>query len=263
MTRTYRCLAMASVLVLSAGCGKKNTNDQTQNPDDVAAEGGEGAGEGDSAEASSRARGSTATRGAGRGTKARKVTAKKPPRVDPIPVDPDAGGEGGEEAAPSPHGLVASAYSHEAKKGFPEDLDSLSEPSETFEVPNLDFDEIDFTEGFPGSAALKENYLIRFNGSLNVVEEGEYELCLHSDDGSQLLLEGMVVVDNSGVHEAAVEACELLYLAPGEYMLEIDYMQGVGPLLTMHFAWAVNGGEKSIVPSEVLYKPVADPTVDG
>ena len=73
------------------------------------------------------------------------------------------------------------------------------------------------------------------------------------------MLEGMPVIDNGIVHDAAVETCELLYLAPGEYMLDINYMQGVGPLLTMHFAWAFNGGEKVIVPSEVLFKPL-DPT---
>lgn len=259
MTQTYRCLAIASVLVLAAGCGNKNKDDQTQNPDEVAGDAVDGGDAGsDEAAAPSRARGSTATRSGGRGTKARNMTAKKPPRLDPIPADPGGEDAGGGDEEVSPFGLLATAYSYEPKKGFPEDMSTLGDALESFEVPNLDFDEIDFTNGFPGSAGLKENYLINFNGSINVVEEGEYELCLHSDDGSQLMLEGMLVIDNGIVHDAAVETCELLYLAPGEYMLDINYMQGVGPLLTMHFAWAFNGGEKVIVPSEVLFKP--DPT---
>ena len=104
---------------------------------------------------------------------------------------------------------------------------------------------------------MKQDFAIRFSGSINITEEAEYDLCLHSDDGSQLLLENTVVVDNDGVHDAAVETCELVYLAPGEYLLEIRYFQASGPTLTMHFAWAINGGDKVIVPTEVLFKPVA------
>jgi hypothetical protein len=223
------------------GCAKKPSED-TQNPDSVAGD-GDGSTDSDGASTPSKARGSTSTRSGGRNTKARKITAKKPARA-PV-VTPEEKG---------PNGMLATAYSL-AADSLPEDFSSLGAPLETFEVPNLDFDEIDATNGFPGSKALKENYALQFTGSINVVEEAEYELCLHSDDGSQLLLEGMLVVDNNGVQEAAVEACELVYLAPGEYMLEVRYFQAAGPLLTLHMAWAMNGGDKGIIPTEVLFKP--------
>lgn len=236
------------VLVLAlAGCSKKPGED-TQNPDSVAgdADGSDGSGDTDGTSANpSKARGATSTRSGGRNTKARKLTAKKPARK-PLP-DPDEGVAG-------PNGLLATAVSF-AGDSLPEDFSTLGPALESFEVPNLDFDETDFTNGFPGAKALKENYALQFKGSINVVEEAEYELCLHSDDGSQLLLEGMLVVDNNAVHEAAVEVCELVYLAPGEYMLEIRYFQGSGPLLALHMAWAMNGGEKTIVPTDVLFKP--------
>jgi hypothetical protein len=251
MTRTYLSLAMVFTLAAATGCSK-NQSDETQNPDEVAE--GDGAGgaagdEGDAASSQSRARGSTITRSGGRRTKARKVTAKKPPRA--VIEEADNSNEG-------PNGLVAQAYQLADASGLPEDFASLGDPVESFTVPNLDFDEVDFTNGFPGSAGLKENYALSFTGSINVVEEAEYELCLHSDDGSQLLLEDMLVVDNDGVHDSPVEACELVYLAPGEYMLEVRYFQASGPLLAMHMAWAINGGEKVIVPSEVLFKPADD-----
>lgn len=244
MTRTYVSLATVFALALAGGCAKKG--DETQNPDgagdgDSAIDSGQG--DGDAAATSSRARGSTATRSGGRHTKARKVTAKKPPRA---PVEP-----GGEDSGPN--GLLVQAY--QMKSGDTLATDFSGEVTESFEVPNLDFDEIDFTEGFPGGDSLKELYGLSFTGSINVVEEAEYELCLHSDDGSQLLLEDMLVVDNDGVHDEAVEACELVYLAPGEYMLEIRYFQAQGPLLTLHMAWAINGGDKVIIPTEVLFKP--------
>jgi hypothetical protein len=242
MMRTYFSLAMVSVLAL-AGCANKK-NDETQNPDAVTD--GDGSAGSDTAASSSRARGSTATRSGGRNTKARKITSKKPPR--PIPAGGEAEGESG------PNGLLAEGFSLAAVDAVP-DFSSLGAPAASFVVPNLDFDEGDAADGFPGAAALTSNYGVRFSGSINVVEEAEYELCLHSDDGSQLLLEDTLLVDNDGIHEAAVETCELVYLPPGEYKLEIRYIQADGPLLTMHFAWAVNGGDKVIVPTEVLFKP--------
>ena len=253
--RTYLSLTPILTLALTlapAGCAKNQT-DETQNPDAVSdgtVDGSEG--EGDAATTSSRARGSTATRSGGRHTKARKVTAKKPPRADDPEETPDEGETG-------PNGLLAEAFSLDAAEGLP-DFAAVGDASESFEVPNLDIDETDFTNGFPGSAALKENYALRFTGSINVTQEAEYELCLHSDDGSQLLLEDMLVVDNDGVQEAPVESCELLFLAPGEYSLEVRYFQASGPLLALHFAWAINGGDKVIVPTDVLFKPVSDPS---
>jgi hypothetical protein len=238
------CLSPLVLALALAGCAK-NTSD-SQNPDSVA---GDGTADGtadpstDGASATpSKARGSTATRSGGRNTKARTITAKKPARA-PKP-------------AASPNGLFVTAFKF-GGDSIPEDLSTLGEPLETFEVPNLDVDDTDVASGFPGAKGLTENYLLQFKGSINVVEEAEYELCLHSDDGSQLLLEGMLVVDNDGVHAAAIETCELLYLAPGEYVLEVRYFQLTGPTATMHMAWAINSGEKVIVPTEVLFKPAA------
>ena len=252
MMRIDRSLFLLSSLPLVAalaltGCKSKQSED-TQNPDEVGAEGGAADGaEGGEAASSSRARGSTATRGAERRTKARKMTAKRPPRgdVEPAETEEDEG----------PNGLLAQGFVLDGVDALPKDFSELGDPSESFNVPNLDFDEDDAANNFPGSG-LAGNYAIRFLGSINIVEEAEYELCLHSDDGSRLLLEDTLLVDNDGIHDEAVETCELVYLAPGEYMLEVDYLQYKGPLMTMHFAWAINGGDKEIVPTDVLFKPV-------
>lgn len=244
-SRPVAGLTLLSPFVLAlalTGCHKKPAED-TQNPDSVAGD-GDGSTDADGASAHpSKARGSTSTRSGGRNTKARKITAKKPARA-PITTPEEKG----------PNGLLATAYSL-ASDSLPEDFSTLGSALESFEVANLDFDETDFTNGFPGAKALKENYALQFTGSINVATEAEYELCLHSDDGSQLLLEGTLVVDNNGVHDGAVEVCELVYLSPGEYMLDVRYFQAKGPLLTLHMAWAMDGGEKAIIPTEVLFKP--------
>jgi hypothetical protein len=254
MTPNYLSLAlMVSALALAA-CAKNQSD--SQNPDgtggnvDGSADGQDGSAGGDEAAGPSRARTSTAPRGKDRATKARRVTANKPPRA---PDDEDGGEDQGVEG---PHGLLVEAFVLDSATALP-DFASLGAPIQTFAVPNLDYDEAKASAGFPGLTKLTQNYALRFTGSINIVEEAEYELCLHSDDGSQLLLEDTLIVDNDGVHESAVEACELVYLAPGEYQLAIHYFQGAGPLMTMHFAWSINGGDKAIVPSAVLYKPAS------
>lgn len=256
MNRTYPflvkvpSLALAGFMLTMAGCAKKT--DSTQNPDSSsgdsgAVDGTDGAA-GDEPEKPSRARTSTAPRGADGKVKVRTVTAKKPPRA--ITNNPPKEDEG-------PNGLIAEAFKLESAEALPTDFASLGAAAQSFVVPNLDVDEVDASEGFPGLTALTESYALKFSGSINIVEEAEYELCLHSDDGSQLLLEDTLVVDNDGVHESAVESCELVYLAPGEYRLEIRYLQSSGPMLAMHFAWAINGGDKVIVPTDVLFKPAS------
>jgi hypothetical protein len=249
MMRTY--LSLATVLMLAtAGCANRKKTDETTPPD---ANGGTGTIDGtdgvDGGEAKtpSRARASTSPRGAGRDTKARKVTAKKPPRapVNNLPADNQAG----------INGLVAEVFKLESAQALPKNFSSLGAAFKTFVVPNLDYDEVDADKGFPGLTGITQNYAIRFSGSINIIDEAEYELCLHSDDGSQLLLEGYLLVDNDGVHDGPVESCELVFLASGEYQLEIRYLQADGPTLAMHFAWAIDGGDKVIVPRDVLFKP--------
>ncbi len=242
MTRIYLSLTAAAVFTL-AGCAK-NQDDDTQTPDsgDVAAE-GEG---GEAAAGPDRARDSTSTRSTGSKTRARvKVATDRPPRAEPTTPTDDG-----------PNGLAVEAFSLDSADAMP-NFSSFAEAAATFTIPNLDVDDDATSAGFPGYTDGTVNYALRFTGSLNIIDEAEYELCLHSDDGSQLLLEDTMVVDNDGVHDEAKETCELVYLAPGEYSLEVRYFQADGENRTLHFAWAQDGGEKVIVPTEVLFKPVA------
>lgn len=248
MTRIYVSLTTAIVALAVSGCAKNKPED-TQNPDGTAADGaGDGTGDAD-AQTPSRARGATSTRGAGSKAKGRtaSLAAKKPPRA-PSTTPQDKG----------PNGLQVELFATDPIDKLPS-YESIGAVIETFTVPNVDFDDA-VAANFAGSKKATGNYAMRFTGSINVEAEAEYELCLHSDDGSQLLLEGTLVVSNDGVFDSATETCELVYLAAGEYQLEIDYFQADGPSATLHFAWAVDGGEKGIVPTEVLFKPAAPTT---
>lgn len=245
MIRTYLTSAslFAMALLLVPGCGKKNKD--SNNPDGA----GDGDvsdgtdGQGDTAETPSKARGSTATRGAGRPTAARAKPMKsdKPPRKPSEPA--------------SLNGMAVEAWPLDSATMLP-DFASLGTPTEKTTVEMVNIADRDAAEGFPG-LKVTSNFAARLSGSINVTVEAEYELCVNSDDGSQLLLENTLLVDNDGVKDEAAEACALVYLTPGEYQLAIHYFQADGPRLALQFAWSQDGGDKELVPSEVLFKPAA------
>lgn len=249
MIRIHVPLTAVVALALATGCAKNK--DETENPDtagDGAVDGDGSAGDDAQNPVDDRARDSTTTRSSGKPARARtkSVQTKKPPRA--LPSDP------GEPEDDGINGLLAEAWELPTAVAVPKDFDGLGAVAATFNVPDLDFQTADASEGLPGMD-LTANYAVRFSGSLNIVEEGEYELCLYTDDGSNLMLEDTLLVDNDGVHDEATETCELVYLAPGEYSLQIGYFQADGPSRTVQFAWSVNGGDKVMVPSEVLFKP--------
>ena len=108
-----------------------------------------------------------------------------------------------EQADTSAAGLVGKVYKLDAPAEGELEFDGL-EAVGSIALANLDIASTgasDFDMSLTG-------YAIRFSGSLNVTQEGEYDLCLNSDDGSRLLLMETLVVDNGGVHEAA-EVCEI------------------------------------------------------
>jgi hypothetical protein len=245
MIRTYLTSAslFALALLLVPGCGKKN--EETNTP------GGAGDGEvdgtdgqGDTAGKPSKARGGTSTRGAGRPTKARATTVKttKPARK---PAD----------APQSINGMAFEAWSIDAADKLP-DFSAFGSAEKRGAVEQLNVADQAAADGFLDTG-LSTNFAARFNGSLNIAEAGEYELCLNSDDGAQLMLEGTLVVDNDGVKDGASEVCGLVYLESGEYLLDVLYFQSEGDRLALQFAWAKDGGDKALVPSEVLFKPDA------
>jgi hypothetical protein len=155
-------------------------------------------------------------------------------------------GGGGDEEVVGDNGLLGEVFAIGEITSLP-DFGSLGEAAGQIDAQN-----VDFTDGFPGVDG--EGFALRFTGSFNVVEEGEYNLCLNSADGSRLLLEDTLVVDNDGRH-AAQKACEMIYLEAGEYGLEIDYFKGGSNGAVLQFLWGRGEAEPEVVPVEVLFRP--------
>ncbi|MCA9708601.1 MAG: IPT/TIG domain-containing protein [Myxococcales bacterium] len=134
------------------------------------------------------------------------------------------------------------------------------------EVPNFNdlgapvafigVDDLDIPSGAAaaGVAGRGQSFGIHFQGSLNIVEAGEYELCLTAGDGALLFLDQTPIIDNDG-SGAAREVCEVLFVEPGEYGLDLLYYQGADTDAGLTLTWSKDGGAKEPVPAQAFFPP--------
>ena len=85
-------------------------------------------------------------------------------------------------------------------------------------------------------AGLDENYVLIFNGLVEVPDDGIYQFVLHSDDGSVLRIDGHVVVDHDGLHGPSSKS-GLVALKKGKHAIRVAYFQaGGGQVLRLAMA---------------------------
>ena len=109
----------------------------------------------------------------------------------------------------------------------------------------LDIAPRSFDSGFPGVTDRFEWFAIRYTGTFNVDTEGEYGFRLLSDDGSRLIIDGNLIIDNDGVHPPG-SATGKAYLTPGRHQIEVDYFQGPRTEIALQLFWTPPGGQESI-----------------
>jgi len=150
-------------------------------------------------------------------------------------------------------GLIGNVYAvaNEVKE-LPA-FDDLGTPIATIAVDQLDIPAGPFTQTLAGR---NEWFAIHFTGSLNVVAEGDYELCLTAGSGAILYLEQTEVVNNDGSHPPQ-EKCATIAVAAGEYGLDLLWYHGAAGDLALRLTWAKDGGTKEVIPAQVLFPPLA------
>ncbi len=83
-------------------------------------------------------------------------------------------------------------------------------------------------DGFNLSPAQRsDEFAIRFKSKILVPEDGLYTFYTTSDDGSELHIDGQMVVDNNGIH-AATEQSGLVNLTAGLHDIEVGYLEYQG-----------------------------------
>jgi len=82
-----------------------------------------------------------------------------------------------------------------------------------------------FTIGFPGVQNRNEWFGIRYKGNFFVDSSDRYKFRLISDDGSRLLINDSLVINNDGLHSPRARLGDI-HLARGYHKVQIDYFQG-------------------------------------
>ncbi|HEY9490316.1 MAG TPA: fibronectin type III domain-containing protein [Chryseosolibacter sp.] len=75
----------------------------------------------------------------------------------------------------------------------------------------------------------QEDYFnFQFTGYLNIETEGTYYFDVTSSDGSRLILDGNVIVNNDGLHGTRTVASEAVFLTAGPHAIEVQYFDDTG-----------------------------------
>jgi len=88
-----------------------------------------------------------------------------------------------------------------------------------------------------------DNYALKFTTTLTVTTGGTYTFRTTSDDGSQLFLDGVRIVDNDGLHGAVTVTSAGQVLAAGTYTLEATFFErGGGQVMDITMSGPDTGG---------------------
>ncbi|MDJ0919379.1 MAG: DUF1929 domain-containing protein [Woeseiaceae bacterium] len=98
------------------------------------------------------------------------------------------------------------------------------------------------TEDFDISVRLRDSqYGFRFTGTITVETSDTYTFYTNSDDGSQLFIDGALVVDNDGLHGPR-DASGNIVLSAGSYSITVTFFeQGGGEVLAVSWSNSSNG----------------------
>jgi PA14 domain/IPT/TIG domain len=160
----------------------------------------------------------------------------------------DAGEETDEGAFPVGTGLVGRYYDHGTELRRIPRLGGIS-PTLSRLDPVVDFGDND-SFGLPFRP---DTFAVEWRGYVQAREAGVYTFQLGSDDGSQLELDNVVVIDNEGLHGHR-EVDVRVELSPGLHVLRLTYFENYGGA-SCRLRYAPPGQELQVVPAHDLFPP--------
>ena len=152
------------------------------------------------------------------------------------------------------HGLVGEVYVPRGPITKMPNFDHLV-PIYTFVTANLNVPTRNYTQGFPTpeKQTVLENFAIRFRAELEIKTPGLYTFTLYSDDGSQLYIDGDLVVNNDGIHPTIGKQGRRR-LTTGMHSVEVRYFQGPRHAIALQWLYQPPNGQRQIVPPAVIYR---------
>jgi hypothetical protein len=93
----------------------------------------------------------------------------------------------------------------------------------------------------------QDHFALRYTGFIDVPATGLYTFSTTSDDGSQLLIDGVLIVDNDGMH-GAVERTGTVGLLAGTHAFELRFFEATGGD-SLEASWQGPQMEKAPIPA--------------
>ena len=109
-----------------------------------------------------------------------------------------------------------------------------------------------------GVTTTTTNFALQFNGYVNITTAGSYTFYTSSDDGSNLYLDGALLVNNDGSH-TSLEKSGVVTLAVGYHAIQVNYFQLVSSR-SLTVSYAGPSLTKRAIPSTALVIPPANAT---
>ena len=138
-------------------------------------------------------------------------------------------------------------------QGFLMSVYTSNMPDPLVQVPHLDAMKPDFTGRsktiqFHGMDSFRkvysqipdDHFAIEWQGVIPVTQDGEYKFYLNSDDGSHLWVDGKMLVDNGGLHNADETKEGVVELTRGYHTIKVDFFENQG-MATMNCKWSGPG----------------------
>ena len=124
-------------------------------------------------------------------------------------------------------------------------------------VPNAEFgrDDLNVGEISLENGGDRDTYAVRFETTLTVSTGGTYTFTTNSDDGSQLFIDGIRVVDNDGLHSAQTQS-GTENLTPGEHNVVIIFFQNGG---TDNLSSTISGPDTGYVAIDITTAEIVGP----
>ena len=99
-------------------------------------------------------------------------------------------------------------------------------------------------------------YALEFDGYIQIDAAGVYSFYVNSDDGSQLFINGKMIVNNDGAHPAR-EKSGSVNLSVGRHAIKVTYFEYVGRE-TLKVRYAGPGIKKRTIPNNKLFTSAGD-----
>ena len=97
----------------------------------------------------------------------------------------------------------------------------------------------------------KDNFGYIFSGYINIKKNGVYQFQTTSDDGSRLLINHKILVDNDGLHSRKTFS-KSIELKKGKHPFEVQFFERGGQEY-LHVQWSGPGFELMPIPANNFY----------